>query len=130
LRHRNLLGTIFEFIEEVKNTEDKTSTFFRQMLREEANIHSGGQQPKQVDISSESLAIFIHTLDQDQRKSSVTRRISSRLEPLVDGLNQYTRALDVGIQGAATLGAPIYSDARLVLQVSPFPLPEPDGKRG
>jgi len=123
-------AAIYEFIEEVKNTEDKTSSFFQQMLREEASIHSGGQQSKQVDLSSKTLAIFIHTLDQDQRKGSVTRKISSRLEPLVDGLNQYTRALDVAIQGAATLGAPIYSGARLVLQVSPFPLPKSDGKRG
>ncbi len=123
-------AAIYEFIEEVKNTEDKTSSFFQKILREEASIHSGGQQSKQVDLSSKSLTIFIHTLDQDQRKGSVTRKISSRLEPLVDGLNQYTRALDVAIQGAATLGAPIYSGARLVLQVSPFPLPKSDGKRG
>jgi len=105
-------AAIYEFIEEVKNTEDKTSSFFQQMLPEEASIHSGDQQSKQVDLFSKSLAIFIQTLDQDQRRGSVTRRVSSRLEPLVDGLNQYTRALDVAIQGAATLGAPIYSGAR------------------
>ena len=111
-------AAIYEFIEEVKDTEDKNSPFFRQVILEEGSIHCGGQQPKQVGDSSESLAVFIHKLDQDQRKTSVTRRVSSRLEPLVDGLNQYTKALDVGIQGASMFGAPIYSGAKLVLQVN------------
>lgn len=73
-------------------------------------------------VSADSLSRFVKNIETQHRKRSFTRRVFKSLQPLVDGLLQYTNAVDVMIQADPTAGALIYGGAKLVLQVYGYPL--------
>jgi hypothetical protein len=75
------------------------------------------EQSDQSLVSADDLSLFVKELESQHRKKSFTRRVFKSLQPLVDGLLQYTNAMDTMIQADPTAGALIYGGAKLVLQV-------------
>jgi hypothetical protein len=73
--------------------------------------------PDQSISSADDLSRFVKELELHHRKKSFTRKVFKSLEPLVNGLLQYTNAIDTMIQADPTVGALIYGGAKLVLQV-------------
>ncbi len=68
-------------------------------------------------LSAATLSTYITDLELHHRKKNGIRRVFSSAQPLVDGLLQYTSAIDVMIQADPTVSALIYGGAKLVLQV-------------
>jgi hypothetical protein len=68
-------------------------------------------------VSADGLSCFVKELELHHRKKSFTRKVFKSLQPLVNGLLQYTNAMDTMIQADPTAGALIYGGAKLVLQV-------------
>lgn len=69
-------------------------------------------------ISATQLSKYIAELEARHLKTSGVRRVFATAQPLVDGLMQYTAAVDVMIQADPTVSALIYGGAKLVLQVN------------
>jgi hypothetical protein len=69
-------------------------------------------------VSAKQLSNYITELEAQHRKKSGIRRVFASAQPLVEGLIQYTAAVDVMIQADPTVSAFIYGGAKLVLQVS------------
>ena len=68
-------------------------------------------------VSATQLSRYITELEAQHRKKSGVRRAFVSAQPLVEGLMQYTAAVDVMIQADPTVSALIYGGAKLVLQV-------------
>lgn len=69
-------------------------------------------------ISATQLEKYIKDLELQHSKKSSVRRVFAFAQPLVEGLMQYTAAVDVMIQADPTVSSLIYGGAKLVLQVT------------
>jgi len=69
-------------------------------------------------MSANQLSKYIAELEVQHRKKSGVRRALEFAQPLVEGLMQYTSAIDIMIQADPTASSLIYGGAKLVLQVS------------
>jgi hypothetical protein len=108
---------ISQFIEELRDEEDKKSRFYKEVMVTACQLRLSPEPSDQSLISADDLSRFVKELESQHRKKSFTRRVFKSLQPLVDGLLQYTNAVDTMIQADPTAGALIYGGAKLVLQV-------------
>lgn len=105
------------FVFNLKREEDIRSPFYKEVLSQLGNLLLQDSQSTN-NSGPEELALFIKELDRKQKCSSLTRRISERLDPLVAGLSQYTQACDVIIQAGPAGATLLYGGARIVLQLA------------
>ncbi|KAF2250593.1 hypothetical protein BU26DRAFT_266579 [Trematosphaeria pertusa] len=106
------------FISGVKRDEDIRSPFYKEVLSQLLSSPSDSNSHDHSSRSSEQLALYVKELDKKQKRSSYTRRISERLDPLLTGLSQYTQACDVMIQAGPAASAVLYGGARIVLMLA------------
>ena len=108
---------ILSFVDEVKENEDRKSLFYKQVVQAACNlcIHDGSAD--QTLVSATQLSKYITDLEVQHKEKSGIRKVFAWAQPFVEGLNQYTAAIDVMIQADPTVSALIYGGAKLVLQV-------------
>lgn len=107
---------IAEFIADVKRKEDVRSKFYKEVLSQVSQnpLQDGGQS----QMFAEHLRNFVQELESTQRRTSNTRWVSEKLQPLLSGLDQYTKACDVMAQAGGSMGVLVYGGARVVLQLA------------
>ena len=117
-RSNPFADAILSFIDEIKDNEDRKSIFYKEVVQVACHlaIAEDGTADQNL-ISATGLSKFISDLELQHRKKSGVRRVFAWAQPLVEGLTQYTAALDVMIQADPTGAALIYGGARLILQV-------------
>jgi hypothetical protein len=67
---------------------------------------------------AKDLSNYISELELQHRKKSGIRKVFAFAQPLVEGLLQYTGAVDTMIQADPTFSALLYGGAKLILQVT------------
>ena len=105
------------FVEEVKDNEDKKGLFYKEVVKVAAHIQDDEKPSDQSLASAVQLSKYISDLEAQHRKKSGIRRVFASAQPLVEGLMQFTSAVDVMIQADPTFSALLYGGAKLVLQV-------------
>jgi hypothetical protein len=101
----------------MKDGEDRKSIFYKQVILVACQIEKDVSEEQSL-ISATNLSNYITKLETQHRKKSGVRRVFASAQPLVEGLMQYTSAVDTMIQADPTFSALIYGGAKLVLQVS------------
>jgi hypothetical protein len=101
----------------MKDSEDKKSIFYKQVIQVACQLYIDDKSGDQSLISAMNLSNYITQLETQHRKKSGIRRAFASAQPLVEGLMQYTNAVDTIIQADPTFSALIYGGAKLVLQV-------------
>lgn len=101
-------------IAELECAEDRNGPFY-QLLVEARRLQNEDGSP--FGSHAEALSSCIKKLESSQQKKSKTRRLVSTLQPFVDGLLQYTNAVDTVVQAGPAPAALLYGGAKLVLQV-------------
>jgi hypothetical protein len=109
---------ISSFLSELRLNEDVKSPFYKEVLAATSVLLVEGGSPQQIQQFSDSLSAFVLALESRQKSKSKTLWIAGKLRPLVEGLSQYTAALDAAVQVGPAAAFVIYGGARLVLQVS------------
>lgn len=108
---------ILSFIDELRDNEDRKSLFYKEVIQVACRLYLTDDPAEQSLLSAAALSTYITDLELQHRKKNGIRRVFSSAQPLVDGLLQYTSAVDVMIQADPTASALIYGGAKLVLQV-------------
>jgi hypothetical protein len=108
------------FIDEMRDSEDRKSIFYKQVVQVACQLYIADGSADQTLISATNLSSYISELETQHRKKSGVRKVFVSAQPLVEGLMQYTNALDTMIQADPTFSALIYGGAKLVLQVECF----------
>lgn len=80
-------------------------------------MEKGDEPGAQSLIAATELSNYITDLEVQHRKKSGVRKVFAFAQPLIEGLMQYTSAVDTMIQADPTFSALIYGGAKLVLQV-------------
>ena len=106
------------FIDEMRDSEDRKSIFYKQVIQVACELHIADGWGDQNLISATNLSDYIKELESQHRKKSGIRKVFASAQPLVEGLMQYTNAVDTMIQADPTFSALIYGGAKLVLQVN------------
>jgi hypothetical protein len=109
---------ILSFIDELKENEDRKSLFYKEVVEVACRFYMTDGEIDESLASAVQLSKYIDELEGQHRKKSGVRRALKFAQPLVEGLMQYTTAIDVMIQADPTVSALIYGGAKLVLQVS------------
>lgn len=109
---------VTEFIGDLIDTEDRRSPFYKEVLTEGSRLLLRGGADGQSLESAKALARCIEGLDNEQQRRGKTRWLGKKLQPLVNGLTQFTCALDTMIQAGPAPAALIYGGAKLVLQLA------------
>lgn len=115
---RNAFARALEtFAADIRGNENPRNAFDVQILSMLDTMDCGDplQQSRQ---SEEQLHQFIRDLDSRQRRTSMVRKASERLQPLVIGLSQFVTCCDVMIQAGQSPAVLIYGGARIVLQLA------------
>ena len=60
----------------------------------------------------------VYALERTQASKSWSRRLSQRLRPLIDFVEQYTMAVDISVQGAPSPAAVVWGTLRALLKVA------------
>lgn len=102
----------------MKENEDRKSLFYKEVVVAACQVYLSDEPVDQSLLSARQLSNCITDLESQHRKKSSTRRVFASAQPLVEGLLQYTNAIDTMIQADPTAGALIYGGAKLVLQAS------------
>lgn len=105
-------------MEDIKDNTDRKSLFYKEVVHAACALKLADESQAQSHTSASQLSSFIADLEVQHRKKSGTRRILDLAQPLIEGLLQYTDAVDVMIQAGPAVTALIYGGAKLVLQVS------------
>lgn len=108
---------VFEFIEKLK-LEDGGSRFYKEVLTEASTLLLRGGSNTQSLESARVLHVCIKDLDDEQTRRGKTRWIGRKLQPLVNGLSQFTDAFDVMIQPGPAPAMLLYGGAKLALQLA------------
>lgn len=109
---------ILSFIEEIRDDEQKKkSIFYKEVVQVACRLHLTDDLDAQTLVSATHLSSYITELEAKHQKKNGIRRAFATAQPLVDGLLQYTAAVDVMIQADPTVSALIYGGAKLILQV-------------
>jgi hypothetical protein len=116
-RSNPFADAILAFIDEIKDNEDRKSIFYKEVVQVACRLAIAEDGTADL-VSATGLCKFISDLEIQHRKKSGVRRAFAWAQPLVEGLTQYTAALDVMIQADPTGAALIYGGARLILQVT------------
>src|SRR5256714_7984687 len=103
------------FIEHLKETEDPRSPFYQEVLLAAAKLRYHDTAHEQSSASARALQSYIENLDVEQTRRGKMRWLGRKLQPLVDGLMQFTGALDSMIQAGPAPAMLIYGGAKLVL---------------
>ena len=111
---------ILSFIEEIKDNEDNKSLFYKEVVKVACHIQDDAKPSEQSLASAVQLSKCITDLETQHRKKSGIRRAFASAQPLVEGLMQFTSAVDVMIQADPTFSALLYGGAKLVIQVLPL----------
>jgi hypothetical protein len=106
------------FIEQLKETEDPRSPFYQEILLAVSNLRYYDDTQEQSSASARALQSYIENLDVEQTRRGKTRWLGRKLQPLVDGLMQFTDALDTMIQAGPAPAMLIYGSAKLVLRLA------------
>jgi hypothetical protein len=102
----------------MRETEAKKKTiFYKQVLQVACQMEKGDESGAQSLMAATELSNYITELEVQHRKKSGVRKVFAFAQPLVEGLMQYTSAVDTMIQADPTFSALIYGGAKLVLQV-------------
>jgi hypothetical protein len=109
---------IERFIEHLKETEDPRSPFYQEILVAVSNLRYHDGTYKQSAACARALQSYIENLDVEQTRRGKTRWLGRKLQPLVDGLMQFTHALDTMIQAGPAPVMLIYGSAKLVLRLA------------
>ena len=109
---------IEQFIEELKENEDPRSPFYQEILLAAAKLRYHDTAHEQSSASARALQSYIENLDLEQTRRGKTRWLGKKLQPLVDGLMQFTSALDTMIQAGPAPAMLIYGGAKLVLRLA------------
>jgi hypothetical protein len=100
------------------------SLFEKEICKHASHIRSirtqGNSREKISWESAQSLRAFIENLEQEQRKHSWTRAISTRLQPLVEAISTYTGIIDTMTQADPSPSSLIWGAAKLCMQASQF----------
>ncbi|KAH0563097.1 hypothetical protein GP486_002339 [Trichoglossum hirsutum] len=107
---------ISSFLSELQRDEDIKSPFYKEVLAGTSILLVEGGSSQQIQRFADSLSAFVLALESQQKSKSKTRWVAGKLRPLLEGLSQYTTALDTVIQAGPAAAIVIYGGARLVLQ--------------
>lgn len=102
---------------EINEAGDKKGPFAIEVLQVARQLKGSKSPFEDSALSAAALMDCISGLEESQKNRSKMRKISTRLEPLVQGLSQYVGVVDTMIQADPTAGALIYGGAKLLLQV-------------
>ena len=108
---------ILSFIDELRDNEDRKSIFYKEVIQVACRLYLTDDPARPSQLSAETLSTYITDLEVQHRKKNGIRRALSSAQPLVEGLLQYTSAVDVMIQADPTVSALLYGGAKLILQV-------------
>ncbi len=108
---------ILSFIDELRDNEDHKSIFYKQVVQVACQLHMNDGDFDQSLLSATGLEEYISNLEIQHRKKSGIRKTFAFAQPLVEGLMQYTSAIDTMVQADPTVSALIFGGAKLVLQV-------------
>jgi hypothetical protein len=106
------------FLSELRQNEDVNSPFYKEVLAGTSVLLVEGSSSQQLQRFADSLSAFVLSLESRQKNKSKTRWIAGKLRPLLEGLSQYTNALDTAIQAGPVAAIVIYGGAKLILQAS------------
>jgi hypothetical protein len=107
------------FIDELKDNEDHKSIFYKEVIQVACRLQLAGEDDAEESLlSATGLSQYISNLQAQHQKKSGIRKTFSFVQPLVEGLMQYTSAVDVMVQADPTVSALVYGGAKLVLQVT------------
>ncbi|KAL2060902.1 hypothetical protein VTL71DRAFT_8954 [Oculimacula yallundae] len=109
---------ILSFIDELKENEDRKSIFYKEVIQVACHLCLTDNPVEQSLLSAESLSSYVTELEIQHRKKNGIRKVFSSAQPLVEGLLQYTSAVDVMIQADPTVSALLYGGAKLILQLA------------
>ncbi|KAH6717311.1 hypothetical protein BKA61DRAFT_321465 [Leptodontidium sp. MPI-SDFR-AT-0119] len=109
---------ILSFIGELQDNEDRKSIFYKEVINVACRLYLTDDPAQQSLLSAETLSTYITELEVQHRKKNGIRRVFASAQPLVEGLLQYTSAVDVMIQADPTVSALLYGGAKLVLQLA------------
>ncbi|PVH81019.1 hypothetical protein DL98DRAFT_654227 [Cadophora sp. DSE1049] len=103
-------GAILSFVDELKDNEDRKSIFYKEVIQVACRLYLTDDPSEQSQLSAETLSTYITDLELQHRKKNGIRRVLSSAQPLVEGLLQYTSAVDVMIQADPTVSALLYAN--------------------
>ena len=109
---------IESFLDGVRKDEDVKNPFYKEVMSRAGHLLRDGCSPEQSAKCAQGFSAFVEGLDRNQKRNSKTRMILDKLQPLVNGLQQFASAFDVLIQAAPAVVQVLYGGARIVLQVS------------
>lgn len=105
------------FIDELRDNEDRKSIFYKEVIQVACQLRMNDDCDESL-VGAIGLSNYVSDLQaQHQRKSGI-RKTFAFVQPLVEGLSQYTSAVDVMVQADPTVSALIWGGAKLILQVS------------
>lgn len=106
------------FIDELKD-EDRKSIFYKEVVQVACSLYiTDDDNVDQSLLSATGLSTYISDLQVEHKKKSGIRKTFSFVQPLVEGLMQYTDAVSIMVQADPTVSSLIFGGAKLVLQVS------------
>lgn len=109
---------IESFLLELKQTTKNTkSDFYKEVLVEAYNLNAVDGTLSASEQSAQRLQSVVHDLGRKRKQNSKASWLGDRLRPFVDGLQQFTSALDVMAQAAPSAAVVAYGGARLLLQL-------------
>ncbi|KAK0101958.1 hypothetical protein ONS95_001233 [Cadophora gregata] len=105
---------ILSFIDELRDNEDRKSIFYKEVIQVACRFYLTDDPARQT---IEKLSTYLTDLELQPRKKNGIRRVPSS-EQLVEGLLQYTSALDVMTQADPAVSALLYGGAKLIFQLA------------
>jgi hypothetical protein len=122
---------IVRFADELEQTPDNTlkklfkrstaerNPFEQQIIRHAARILNAENYNDDTPLdSAESLRESIQKMEKDHSNTSWSRKVSAKLQPLVNGMSLYIGIVDTLVQYNPAPGALVWGGAKLLLQVS------------
>src|SRR5271167_129954 len=85
---------ILSFIDELRDNEDRKSLFYKEVIQVACRVYMADEPMEQSLVSATELSKYITDLESQHRKKSGIRRVFASAQPLVEGLMQYTDAVD------------------------------------
>ena len=122
---------IVRFAEELEQPPDNTlkklfkrstaerNPFEKQIIRHATRIFNAESFNDETPLDTvESLRELIQKMEKDHSNTSWSRKVSAKLQPLVDGMTLYIGIVDTLVQYNPAPGALVWGGAKLFLQVS------------
>ena len=106
------------FLDNERKDGDIKNPFYKEVMSGVGHLLREDCSPEQSAKCAQGFSTFVEGLESQQRRNSKTRLTLDKLQPLVNGLQQFTNAFDVLIQATPVAVQVLYGGARIILQVS------------